>query len=226
MKKLILVPLIAIAAIGFFSGFHTQEAYADGLSYTVQEGDSLSSIAQAKLGDASKWIDIYNLNKDTITDPSVIYPGMQIVLPGVTTNTTPSVVLLAGEDFSAPTLSQDVTEAAVPTVTQTPVTQASLPVQPKGNYTAVIVAAAAKYNVSASVMTNVLECESGMNPNAYNVSSGATGIAQFMPSTYAGSWNIYKTQYPLTSPIGQIYAMALKISEGDAKAWQCYDKLY
>lgn len=50
-----------------------------GATYTVQPGDSLSRIAQG-LG-ISKWQDIYALNKASIRNPNLIYPGQQINLP-------------------------------------------------------------------------------------------------------------------------------------------------
>lgn len=45
-------------------------------------------------------------------------------------------------------------------------------------------AAAAKYNIPSNVFSSLIMSESSFNPVAYNA-SGATGIAQFMPSTAA-----------------------------------------
>ena len=50
-------------------------------NYTVQAGDSLSEIAKIYLGDENKWQEIYDLNKDIITDPDIIEPGMSLRLP-------------------------------------------------------------------------------------------------------------------------------------------------
>lgn len=44
-------------------------------TYTVKLGDYLILIAKKELGDGNKWKDIYNLNKDQIKDPNLIYPG-------------------------------------------------------------------------------------------------------------------------------------------------------
>lgn len=44
-------------------------------TYTVKPGDYLILIAKKELGDGNKWADIYNLNKDQIKDPNLIYPG-------------------------------------------------------------------------------------------------------------------------------------------------------
>jgi hypothetical protein len=46
---------------------------------------------------------------------------------------------------------------------------------------------AAAYGVPQSLFSDVLQAESSFNPNAYNPQSGATGIAQFLPSTAANA---------------------------------------
>ncbi|ONI45254.1 hypothetical protein AN641_04325 [Candidatus Epulonipiscioides gigas] len=51
--------------------------------YTVEKGDSLSWIAKTMLGDGSRYMDIYELNKDKITDPNLIEIGMKLKLPRV-----------------------------------------------------------------------------------------------------------------------------------------------
>lgn len=58
-------------------------------TYTVKSGDSLWKIAQQKLGNGSRWKEIYNLNKATIdarnkgkkVDAYTIYPGQVFNLP-------------------------------------------------------------------------------------------------------------------------------------------------
>lgn len=40
-------------------------------------------------------------------------------------------------------------------------------------------------NVDPTLYAGLIQAESGFNPGAYNASSGATGIAQFLPSTAA-----------------------------------------
>jgi|SRR5688572_5961860 len=51
-------------------------------TYTVVAGDTLSKIAKRELGDASKWKQIYEANKDTIKNPDLIYPGQTFKIPG------------------------------------------------------------------------------------------------------------------------------------------------
>jgi nucleoid-associated protein YgaU len=49
--------------------------------YTVQKGDSLSKIAKHFYGDANKWKEIFEANKDTINDPDMIHPGQELKIP-------------------------------------------------------------------------------------------------------------------------------------------------
>ncbi len=50
-------------------------------TYTVTKGDSLSKIAQREYGDAQKWRQIYEANRDQISNPDLIYPGQTLTLP-------------------------------------------------------------------------------------------------------------------------------------------------
>ncbi len=54
---------------------------ASAETYTVKSGDTLSSIAQAKLGNAGAYMKIFDLNKDQLTDPDKIKPGQVLRLP-------------------------------------------------------------------------------------------------------------------------------------------------
>ena len=49
--------------------------------YVVQSGDTLSGIAEELLGDAERWPEIFDLNRDLIEDPDKISPGQVLVLP-------------------------------------------------------------------------------------------------------------------------------------------------
>lgn len=59
----------------------TTQATAASEFYTVQKGDSLSKIAQAKMGDANDWKALFEANREVIEDPDKIYPGQQIRIP-------------------------------------------------------------------------------------------------------------------------------------------------
>lgn len=50
--------------------------------YTVKSGDTLSDIANEKLGDADRWREIYEANKEVVgDDPDTIQPGMELEIP-------------------------------------------------------------------------------------------------------------------------------------------------
>lgn len=50
-------------------------------TYTVQPGDSLSWIAERHLGDAGRWPELYELNRDRLTSPQIVHPGTRLRLP-------------------------------------------------------------------------------------------------------------------------------------------------
>ena len=50
------------------------------LLYKVKRGDTLSGIAKAKLGDATRWPEIHQLNRDVVLNPNDIAPGMELVI--------------------------------------------------------------------------------------------------------------------------------------------------
>jgi nucleoid-associated protein YgaU len=49
--------------------------------YIVRRGDTLSGIAQRELGNASRWPEIFERNRDVISDPDRIFPDQVLVLP-------------------------------------------------------------------------------------------------------------------------------------------------
>jgi nucleoid-associated protein YgaU len=50
-------------------------------TYTVKKGDTLSRIAKEFLGDANAYMDIFNANRDQLTDPDEIKPGQVLKIP-------------------------------------------------------------------------------------------------------------------------------------------------
>jgi nucleoid-associated protein YgaU len=49
--------------------------------YRVQKGDTLSSIAHKELRDESRWMEIFELNKDQLASPDTVVEGMELKLP-------------------------------------------------------------------------------------------------------------------------------------------------
>lgn len=52
-------------------------------THTVQAGDCLWNLAKQYLGDGARYGEIYELNRDKIVNPNLIYPGQVLVLPEV-----------------------------------------------------------------------------------------------------------------------------------------------
>lgn len=50
-------------------------------SYTVKTGDCLWNISSAQLGSGTRWDEIYQLNKDIIKNPGMIYVGQILAMP-------------------------------------------------------------------------------------------------------------------------------------------------
>ena len=51
------------------------------ISYTVQSGDTLSAIAKKFMGNPNDYMDIFNANRDQLTDPDKIKPGQVLKVP-------------------------------------------------------------------------------------------------------------------------------------------------
>ena len=79
---------------------------------------------------------------------------------------------------------------------------------------------ATKYNVDSNLMKRIIKAESGGNPNAKNKTSTASGCAQFIKATWAGTLKQMQREY--ISPFDaetNVEAMAWKISRGGLRAW-------
>lgn len=59
----------------------TPAASAGGQQYTVQKGDTLSKIAKQFYGEASKYNQIFQANRNILKDPDEIQAGQVLVIP-------------------------------------------------------------------------------------------------------------------------------------------------
>lgn len=50
-------------------------------SYTVKKGDCLWNIAKKLLGNGARYTEIYDLNRNQISNPNLIYPGQVLAIP-------------------------------------------------------------------------------------------------------------------------------------------------
>lgn len=152
---------------------------ATGGSYKVQTGDYLWKIAKEKLGDAKRWPEIYELNKDAIgSNPNLIYPGMTLKMPGdkqdatqptantpststPTTPTTPAPTPTAPPANTPPTNTPPATPATPP---------ANTPPAQTGDTADVPAAAPSNRNISDADVARIAQ-EFGLAPDKANVAS-------------------------------------------------------
>jgi len=90
---------------------------------TVQRGDTLWGLSEDNLGDATRWPEIYDANRATISDPNLIYPGQTILLPGTgqPVDDTNDLGAGAAEETPSETPAGAVTPAEVPLQVEDPV---------------------------------------------------------------------------------------------------------
>jgi nucleoid-associated protein YgaU len=63
------------------SGAQSTAPAAAPRTYTVVRGDNLSKIAKAIYGNANRWRDIFEANRDQLDNPDLIQPGQVLKLP-------------------------------------------------------------------------------------------------------------------------------------------------
>jgi peptidoglycan hydrolase-like protein with peptidoglycan-binding domain len=68
-------------------------------------GDTLWKIAQRTLGDANRWQELYELNKDQMANPNLVYPGMTLKLPAGAQVPAPATAPAAPAPATAPATS-------------------------------------------------------------------------------------------------------------------------
>lgn len=56
-------------------------AGASARTYTVKPGDTLSGIAKEHLGNANSYMEIFEANRDQLSDPDKIKPGQVLKIP-------------------------------------------------------------------------------------------------------------------------------------------------
>jgi soluble lytic murein transglycosylase-like protein len=82
--------------------------------------------------------------------------------------------------------------------------------------------AAAAQGADADQLIRVAYCESRFNPGAYNASSGASGLFQFMPATWAA--NSVRAGFGGASvwdPVASANVAAYMFRSGQSGQWVC-----
>jgi hypothetical protein len=108
----------------------------------------------------------------------------------------------------------------------TPVTEVrrlgTKPAPAPGDIESIIRAAAARWGADPAQLLRVAWCESRYNPGAYNASSGASGLFQFMPRTWAA--NSVRAGYGGASvfdAVANANTAAYMFANSQAYQWSC-----
>jgi predicted nucleic acid-binding Zn-ribbon protein len=80
----------------------------------------------------------------------------------------------------------------------------------------IIRTAASTYGANGDQMVRVAQCESGLNPRAYDAYSGASGLFQFMPGTFYGHGG-----HDIWDPTDQSNVAAKMFAQAQSGAWTC-----
>lgn len=112
-----------------------------------------------------------------------------------------------------PSPSQSTPIVETPDATPAATTPAPAPIYASGSISAVIAEAASEFGLSSSYLVAVAECESGLNPHAYNA-AGYYGLFQFDETTWAayGYGSIY-------DPVAQARTAARLLAAGESSRW-------
>lgn len=101
-------------------------------------------------------------------------------------------------------------------------TAALAPAPAPADIQAIIVGAAQRWGADPTQLLRVAYCESHYNPYAYNASSGASGLFQFLASTWAA--NSVRAGYAGASvfdAVANANTAAMMFANGQARQWSC-----
>jgi LysM repeat protein len=194
----ITTPLAAIPTITHGTGTASRSTI-----YVVKRGDTLMKIAR-RYGLPS-WRAIFAVNRDRIRNPNRIRVGQVLRLPNGLLRV--KQVKTVQQVKAAPQARFVALRVAAPAPA------------PSGNtIVGIITAAAQRYGQSPAAMIKVAECESGLNPLAVNRSSGASGLFQFLPSTWRTTPYASSSIFDATANAN---AAAWMWSVGRRREWVC-----
>lgn len=196
-----LLPLVAIFIVtSHDASAHTRTTCSQSEhTYIVVGGDTLSGIGNRY---STSWSALASDNQ--IVNPNLIYTSQTLCIPvhGAARSVPKQVQNSSARTYSTPTRPKSVTTS----VTPQPVSASS------GSIEDMINQAFGSYGPGA---INVARCESGLNPNAYNP-SGAAGLFQIMPSTWAGTSEAGQSPFNAAANI----AAAHEIFVRDGYSWR------
>ena len=193
---------LAKAAIAATISLHPAAAHQVPAHYTVKAGDTLSSIARHQYGSAATWPALWWVNKHKVHNPQMIRVGQRLTL----SSWHPRKAWLnraALAAIPAPAPAPAVSAPAAPAAVTQPASTATYG-GASGSYQACVIAA-----------------ESGGNASAVNPVSGAGGLYQFLPSTWAA---LGHSGLPQNASVAeQNQAFQQEYAQSGTSAWSPYD---
>jgi len=198
---------LAKAAIAVTISLHpaaAHQAHQAPDHYTVKQGDTLSSIARHEYGSATAWPALWWVNRHQVNNPEMIQVGQRLTLSSWHPHKAwLNRVALAAVPAPAPAPPVSATVAGPAAVTQ-----------PASTSTAT-------YSGGSGYQACVIAAESGGNPSAVNPSSGAGGLYQFLPSTWAA---LGHSGLPQNASVAeQNQAFQQQYAQSGTSAWSPYD---
>ena len=172
--------------------------------YTVKQGDTLSSIARHEYGGAGAWPALWWVNRHKVHNPEMIRVGQRLTL----SSWHPRKAWLNRAALAAVPAPAPAPAVAAPAAGPAVVTQ------PASTSTAT-------YSGGSGYQGCVIAAESGGNASAVNPSSGAGGLYQFLPSTWAA---LGHSGLPQNASVAeQNQAFQQEYAQSGTSAWSPYD---
>ncbi|HEY1320536.1 MAG TPA: transglycosylase family protein [Streptosporangiaceae bacterium] len=197
---------LAKAAIAATISLHpaaAHQAHQAPAHYTVKNGDTLSSIARHEYGRAATWPALWWVNRHKVHNPEMIKVGQRLTL----SSWHPRKAWLNRAALSA-------IPAPPPAPVSAPAAAPAAVTQPASTSTAT-------YSGGSGYQACVIAAESGGNPSAVNPSSGAGGLYQFLPSTWAA---LGHSGLPQNASVAeQNQAFQQQYAQSGTSAWSPYD---
>jgi hypothetical protein len=181
-------------------------------SYTVQPGDTLSALARRFYGHARLWPALWWTNHRSVRNPNDLLVGVRLTLA----RWHPDRAWIYGKALRHIPVPKP--PPAAPAAATTPDQGAAdpAPAAPSSQPASTV-----SEGSSGSFQQCVIAAESGGNPQAVNPSSGAGGLYQFLPSTWAA---LGHSGLPENAPVAeQNQAFAQEVAQSGTSAWSAYD---
>jgi nucleoid-associated protein YgaU len=194
---------LAKAAIAVTISLHpaaAHQAHQAPAHYTVKAGDTLSGIARHEYGSAHAWPALWWVNRHKVHNPQMIRVGQRLAL----SSWHPHKAWLDRAALAA--------TPAPPPVSAAPAAAPAAVTSP---------ASTATYSGGSGYQACVIAAESGGNPSAVNPVSGAGGLYQFLPSTWAA---LGHSGLPQNASVAeQNQAFQQQYAQSGTSAWSPYD---